>query len=213
MSIYIIFGGMKATLANQVIQALFLFTTMIVLTVMAYFIVGKGSFTGVLGQAQHVVPPDAVGDALAAEFRKDPAAARAKWTQQLEAARAGAGQGAEPAAVAKAEEAAYVKAAYKDIAASIKGQTADQAITSVRERLPDAASAMTIGVKTSSTLAMISTVIALVFGTAGLPHILIMCPARGRRRRASRSASWRWDCSIWRRSSSVSCCSGRSIRC
>jgi cation/acetate symporter len=76
--------------------------------------------------------------------------------------------------VAKAEEAAYVKAAYKDIAASIKGQTADQAITSVRERLPDAASAMTIGVKTSSTLAMISTVIALVFGTAGLPHILIM---------------------------------------
>jgi cation/acetate symporter len=34
--------------------------------------------------------------------------------------------------------------------------------------------AMTIGVKTDSTLAMISTVIALVFGTAGLPHILIM---------------------------------------
>jgi cation/acetate symporter len=33
---------------------------------------------------------------------------------------------------------------------------------------------MTIGVKTDSTLAMISTVIALVFGTAGLPHILIM---------------------------------------
>jgi Na+(H+)/acetate symporter ActP len=46
---------------------------------------------------------------------------------------------------------------------------------------------MTIGVKTESTLAMISTVIALVFGTAGLPHILIMfftVPSAGRPKRA-----------------------------
>jgi cation/acetate symporter len=60
------------------------------------------------------------------------------------------------------------------VVAAIKDLPADQAIATARQMLPEAHSAMTIGVKTSSTLAMVSTVIALVFGTAGLPHILIM---------------------------------------
>ena len=125
MSIYIIFGGMKATLYNQVIQALFLFGTMVVLTVMAYFLIGEGSFYSIIETAREVVPP-----LLAA---KNPAVVEA-----------------------------------------IQGLPADQAIAVAREMLPNAPSAMDIGVKTSSTLAMISTVVALVFGTAGLPHILIM---------------------------------------
>lgn len=125
MSIYIIFGGMKATLYNQVIQAIFLWGTMVVLVVMAYFIIGNGSFYEILSIADRTVPP-----ILAA---KDPA-----------------------------------------VVAAIKGLPVDQAITVARQMLPEASSAMTIGVKTGSTLAMISTVVALVFGTAGLPHILIM---------------------------------------
>jgi cation/acetate symporter len=125
MSIYIIFGGMKATLYNQVIQATFLWGTMVVLVTLAYFGIGHGSFFGILDTAQQTVPP-----LLAA---KDPA-----------------------------------------VVAAIKGLPADQAIAVARQMLPDAHSTMTIGVKTSSTLAMVSTVIALVFGTAGLPHILIM---------------------------------------
>ncbi len=125
MSIYIIFGGMKATLYNQVIQALFLWGTMAVLVTLAYFTVGNGSFFDILATAKQTVPP-----LIAA---KDPA-----------------------------------------VVAAIKGLPADQAIVIARQMLPEAHSAMTIGVKTSSTLAMISTVIALVFGTAGLPHILIM---------------------------------------
>jgi len=125
MSIYIIFGGMKATLYNQVIQATFLWGTMVVLVTLAYFGIGHGSFFGILDTAQQTVPP-----LIAA---KDPA-----------------------------------------VVAAIKGLPADQAIAVARQMLPDAQSTMTIGVKTSSTLAMVSTVIALVFGTAGLPHILIM---------------------------------------
>jgi cation/acetate symporter len=125
MSIYIIFGGMKATLYNQVIQALFLWGTMVVLVTLAYFTVGHGSFHGILDTARQTVPP-----LIAA---KNPA-----------------------------------------VVAAIKGLPADQAIATARQMLPEAHSAMSIGVKTSSTLAMISTVIALVFGTAGLPHILIM---------------------------------------
>lgn len=125
MSIYIIFGGMKSTLYNQVIQAVFLWIAMVVLTVMAYFIVGDGSFSGILKTAYETVPPMLAG--------KNPEAVQA-----------------------------------------IAGLPADQAITAVRQLMPTADSAMSIGVKTDSTLAMISTVIALVFGTAGLPHILIM---------------------------------------
>lgn len=125
MSIYIIFGGMKATLANQVIQAVFLWITMVVLTVMAYFIIGKGSFEGILNIANETVPPLLAG--------KNPAAV-----------------------------------------AAVADLPAKEAICAVREIMPAADTAMTIGVKTDSTLAMISTVIALVFGTAGLPHILIM---------------------------------------
>jgi cation/acetate symporter len=125
MSIYIIFGGMKATLYNQVIQATFLWGTMVVLVTLAYFTVGNGSFLGILATAQETVPP-----LIAA---KDPA-----------------------------------------VVAAIQGLPADQAIATARQMLPEAHSAMTIGVKTGSTLAMVSTVIALVFGTAGLPHILIM---------------------------------------
>jgi len=125
MCIYIIFGGMKATLANQVIQGLFLWTAMVVLTVMAYFIIGEGSFTGVLNLASETVPPVLAGN--------------------------------NPEAVAAASN-----------------LPAREAIAAVRAVMPDADTAMTIGVKTNSTLAMVSTVIALVFGTAGLPHILIM---------------------------------------
>lgn len=125
MSVYIIFGGMKATLYNQVVQALFLWGTMVVLVALAYFTVGDGSFYNIIAVADQTVPP------LVAA--KDPA-----------------------------------------VVAAIKNLPADQAIATARLMLPDASSAMTIGVKTSSTMAMISTVVALVFGTAGLPHILIM---------------------------------------
>lgn len=125
MSVYIIFGGMKATLYNQVIQALFLFAAMVLLTILAFFIVGHGSFAGILSTAYETVPPLIAG--------KNPEAV-----------------------------------------AAIAGLSGPEAITRVRELMPSADSAMTIGVKTDSTLAMVSTVIALVFGTAGLPHILIM---------------------------------------
>jgi cation/acetate symporter len=125
MSIYIIFGGMKATLYNQVIQATFLWGTMVVLVTLAYFTIGNGSFFDILATAEKTVPP-----MIAAQ---DPA-----------------------------------------VVAAIEGLPADQAIATARQMLPDAPTTMTIGVKTSSTLAMVSTVIALVFGTAGLPHILIM---------------------------------------
>ncbi|MCK6488972.1 MAG: cation acetate symporter [Planctomycetes bacterium] len=173
MCFYIVFGGMKSTLYNQVIQALFLWAAMVVLTVMAFFLVGGGSLGSIFATADKVVPPDAVSDALVAEYRRDPAAARSRWPKELEAAAAKARTAGE-AAVAKAEESAFVATAYKDLAAQVKEQTPEQAIAHVRARLPEAASAMTIGVKTGDSLAILSTVIALVFGTAGLPHILIM---------------------------------------
>lgn len=125
ISLYIIFGGMKSTLYNQVIQALFLWGTMVILVLMAYFIVGKGSWSGVLATAAETVPPIRAG-------------------------------------------------ANAEVVAAIRDLPADQAIATARQMMPEADSAMTIGVKTNSTLAMVSTVIALVFGTAGLPHILIM---------------------------------------
>jgi cation/acetate symporter len=125
MSIYIIFGGMKSTIYNQVIQALFLWTAMIVLVILAYFLIGHGSFTGILATAAQVVPPIIAG--------KDPA-----------------------------------------VVSAIANLPPDQAIATARAMMPAAQSVMTIGVKTNNTIAIISTVIALVFGTAGLPHILIM---------------------------------------
>jgi cation/acetate symporter len=125
MSVYIIFGGMKSTLYNQVIQAVFLWVAMVVLVTIAFFTVGHGSFAGILATAYEVVPPLIAGKS-------------------------------------------------KEVAEAIAGLPAAQAISTARQMLPNADSVMTIGVKTDSTLAMISTVIALVFGTAGLPHILIM---------------------------------------
>ena len=127
ISIYIIFGGMKSTLYNQVIQALFLWITMMLLVVMAYFTVGDG-FLDVLNTAAKAVPPILAG--------KNPA----------------------------------VVDALKDMT------NADSvlAIDTARQLMPDAVSAMTLGVRTDSSLAMVSMVVALIFGTAGLPHILIM---------------------------------------
>ena len=125
MCIYIIFGGMKATLYNQVVQALFLWGTMAVLITLAFFKVGHGNFLQVFDMAKEVVPPLLAGQNM-------------------------------------------------EVVEAIRNLPPDQAIQVARQMMPDAQSAMTIGVKTSSTLAMISTVVALVFGTAGLPHILIM---------------------------------------
>ena len=125
MSAYIIFGGMKSTLYNQAIQAVFLWVAMVLLVTIAFFTVGHGSFTGILRTAHEAVPPVIAGKS-------------------------------------------------KEVAAAISSLAPAQAITVARQMLPNADSVMTIGVKTDSTLAMISTVIALVFGTAGLPHILIM---------------------------------------
>jgi cation/acetate symporter len=125
MCFYIVFGGMKSTLYNQVIQAVFLWAAMVVLVIMAYFIVGDGSFSGILATAGQTVPPIIAG--------KDPAVVEA-----------------------------------------VRNLPAAEAIATARQMMPEAPSAMTIGVKSSDTLAMLSTVIALVFGTAGLPHILIM---------------------------------------
>ncbi len=125
VSIYIIFGGMKATLYNQVLQALFLFVTMVVLTCIAFVVVADGSFDRMLQLAEEAVPPILAG--------KNEAAV---------------------AAVAAAEP--------------------GQAAVAARAAMPDAPGALSLGVKTKSTLAQVSTVIALVFGTAGLPHILIM---------------------------------------
>ncbi|MDA3961806.1 MAG: cation acetate symporter [Planctomycetota bacterium] len=138
MCIYIVFGGMKSTLYNQVLQALFLFAAMMVLVVMAYFIVGEGSIGGILATASEVVPPVIAGN--------------------------------NPAVVDALKE--LPKAVDGSTAAAV--EHAKLAITTAREVMPDAPSAMTIGVKTSNTLAKISMIIALIFGTAGLPHILIM---------------------------------------
>jgi cation/acetate symporter len=60
------------------------------------------------------------------------------------------------------------------VVAALTTVPADQAMTTARAMMPAASSVMGLGVKTTSTLAQLSTVVALVFGTAGLPHILIM---------------------------------------
>ncbi|MFH1158009.1 MAG: cation acetate symporter [Pseudomonadota bacterium] len=127
ISIYVVFGGMKSTLYNQVLQALFLWITMVLLVVLAYFTVGDG-FLDALNAAAKAVPPLLAG--------KNPA-----------------------------------------VVDALRGMTnADsmRAIETARQLMPDAPSAMTVGVKTGGSLAMISMVVALIFGTAGLPHILVM---------------------------------------
>lgn len=126
ISIYIIFGGMKATLYNSVIQASFLFGIMVFITVLGMFFFVDGSLAKLIQVASHIVPPSIAGT---------------------------------DAAVAAAVAAAPNAAAGVDIA---------------RQMLPNAPSAMTIGVQTPGLIAQISTIVALVFGTAGLPHILIM---------------------------------------
>lgn len=125
MSVYIVFGGMKSTLYNQVLQASFLWTAMLVLVVLAFFKVAHGSFGELLALMKHAVPP-----ILAA---KSP-----------------------------------------EVVAAVQAAPAGEAVAVARELMPSASSVMSLGVKTTSTLAQLSTVVALVFGTAGLPHILIM---------------------------------------
>lgn len=126
MSLYIIFGGMKATLYNQVIQAVFLCFTMVFIAVFGLILYHNGSLSGLFESMFNVVPP-----AIAAK------------------------------------SAAVVDA--------VKGAIdAKTAVATVRQMLPDAPSAMTIGVQTPDIISQISTVIALIFGTAGLPHILVM---------------------------------------
>ncbi len=126
MSVYIIFGGMKATLINQVIQASFLFGAMVFITILGMLVFVDGSFERLMNIASNIVPPSIAG--------ADPAVAAA------------------------------VVAAPDSVAA----------IDIARKMLPDAPGAMTIGVQTPDLISQISMVVALVFGTAGLPHILIM---------------------------------------
>lgn len=126
MSLYIIFGGMKATLYNQVIQALFLFVAMVFVTLLGFIVYYHGSVTELLATMARTIPPAIAGK--------------------------------------NAEVAAAVAAA----------PSADAAVIAARQLLPAAPTALTIGVQTPDLLSQVSTVIALVFGTAGLPHILIM---------------------------------------
>lgn len=126
ISIYIIFGGMKATVYNQVIQASFLFGFMIFIAVLSMFLFVDGSMTKLLQLASQIVPPSIAG-------------------------------------------------ADKAVAAAVSAApNAAAAVEVARQMLPNAPSAMTIGVQTPNLIAQISIVVALVFGTAGLPHILIM---------------------------------------
>lgn len=125
MCLYIVFGGMKATLYNQVIQAAFLFFAMVFIVVLGLIVYFDASLVKLFESAAGIVPPN-------------------------------------------------VASLNPDIMKSVSGQTSAQAIQSVRAAMPEAPSAMTIGLQTPSVLAQISTVLALIFGTAGLPHILIM---------------------------------------
>lgn len=126
ISVYIIFGGMKATITNQFIQALVLFFLMIFITVFGIIMLHNGSFAHLFAMAGNVVPPAIAG--------KD----------------------------------AAVALAVKNAA------NPEMAVQLARTMLPAAPNAMTIGIQTPDIISQISTVIALVFGTAGLPHILIM---------------------------------------
>lgn len=126
ISLYIIFGGMKATLYNQVIQALFLFFTMVFITVFGLIVYFDFSLTNLWAMLSHIVPPGIAG----------------KDATVVEAVR--------------------------------NAGTAAAAVDTARQMLPNAPSGMTIGILTPDIISQVSTVIALIFGTAGLPHILIM---------------------------------------
>jgi len=126
MSLYIIFGGMKATLYNQVIQALFLFGTMVFVTILGLIMYFNFDLTKLFQTMAEIIPPAIAG-------------------KSGEAAQAVAG-----------------------------AANAADAVAAARAVLPNAPSAMTIGVQTPDLFAQLSTVLALVFGTAGLPHILVM---------------------------------------
>jgi cation/acetate symporter len=126
MSLYIIFGGMKATIYNQVIQAVFLFFVMVFITVFGLILYYNGSLTALFTAMANVIPPGITG--------KDPV-----------------------------------------VAAAVQAAVSPQAAVEVaRQLLPNAPTAMTIGIQTPDLISQISTVLALVFGTAGLPHILVM---------------------------------------
>lgn len=185
MCFYIVFGGMKSTLYNQVIQAVFLWAAMVVLVIMAFFIVGKGSVGGILATAERTVPPIVAGkDPAVVKAISDAAISELPIERAIAAARVHLAQ--PPAATSSQElydalqaskpdaKAPEAKAAKAVLWEALGNLPAERAIAIGREVLPDAPSAMTIGVKSSNTLVMISTIIALVFGTAGLPHILIM---------------------------------------
>ncbi|OGS35092.1 MAG: hypothetical protein A2293_00765 [Elusimicrobia bacterium RIFOXYB2_FULL_49_7] len=125
MCIYIVFGGMKATIYNQLIQALFLFAAMVFLVIFGMIMFFDSSIVKLFDTAAGIIPP-------------------------------------------------IIASKHPDAAAAVAGKTATEAIAAMRSLLPEAPTAMTIGVQTPNILAQISTVLALVFGTAGLPHILIM---------------------------------------
>lgn len=125
MCMYIVFGGMKATLYNQVIQAVFLWIAMVAIVVFALVMYYGGNAARILEVAAGIVPPNVAC--------KNP-----------------------------------------DAIAAAAGKGYAEAITAVRAAMPQAPTAMTIGVQTPDILSQISTVLALLLGTAGLPHILIM---------------------------------------
>lgn len=125
MCIYVVFGGMKATLYNQVLQALFLWVAMVIILLLALIMNYGGSLNELFNIAATIVPPNIAG--------------------------------VNPDAVLAAA-----------------GKNYSEAITAVSAAMPGAPTAMTIGVQTPDILSQCSTVLALLFGTAGLPHILIM---------------------------------------
>lgn len=125
MCSYIIFGGMKATIYNQLIQALFLFFSMVFIVVLGLLLYFDGSIQYLFARSAEIVPP-------------------------------------------------IIASKNPDIVQLTQAQLGTHTIESVRAQMPDAPSAMTIGLQTPNLLAQISTVLALIFGTAGLPHILIM---------------------------------------
>ena len=122
---YIVFGGMKATIYNQVIQAVFLWAALVFIVVFAMVMYFGADVSYLFALSGEIVPPILAG--------KDSA-----------------------------------------VVAAIAGKTSAEAIAITRQLLPSAPSAMAIGLQTPDILAQVSTVLALLFGTAGLPHILIL---------------------------------------
>lgn len=190
MCFYIVFGGMKSTLYNQVIQAVFLWLAMVVLTVLAFFTIGHGSPAGIVASANRTVPPIIAGkDKAVVEAITAEGLAKLPIEQAQAAARVHVKD--LPAATTSAELASKLEGKARTAVEwkSLDFITSERAITIAREKMPTADTAMSIGVKPGGTLAMISTVIALVFGTAGLPHILIMFFTVPSARAAKRSVS------------------------